>query len=613
MFDALSEKDAMALLTSPLKADGAPDSPTTVARGENERAAGSAAKSAAVTPVLPRRAPLSPRSPNTTAVTPITPAVDGSFSVADLSFNSQAAGSTPGAALSVRRKRDDAAAKTPLAAAPDAAAPAAVSRSSPTLSSSPTAFHARVGAENAFDEGTRTGGAFSPTVTNAVAAAAIVNAAAACTPGNKLTHPTPANTPADAVLAPASPEREDVVEEVRSWFASVHSKLDVALAAVSPGHSLRKTLHGTVATPPPPGASKHAAAAPSTTPATAPKPPPPGALLYSKESPATMMAPDGAIARLLAGTPSPPAALTRALLAMAERSDAEEEEAARATPTPAAKKTDPEKTPPVSAARTETPPLQKTSPLQKTPPFSSTSPSPAGWGPPLFSPESAAGTPGRPGFTAAECLALEPHALRVFAMVACAALMSGYTVAICVFAASCACSLTIAVATGLARVLLPGAFAAAPEPVRVVMHGAHLVYPPFLADLVFRAEAFLSAVFRGAQLHPATDAAHHAAAAQAAAGPYLTLEGLAVLAFVLATAALGAGLAALAAAPEGAVFARAMEAAEAVEAAAVATRERARAALAAARAKRAKMKPVRETLALEGMLRHALRLAAMPW
>jgi len=25
------------------------------------------------------------------------------------------------------------------------------------------------------------------------------------------------------------------------------------------------------------------------------------------------------------------------------------------------------------------------------------------------------------------------------------------------------------------------------------------------------------------------------------------------------------------------------------------------------------MKPVRETLALEGMLRHALRLAAMPW
>jgi hypothetical protein len=607
VFDALSEKDAMALLTSPLKADGAPDSPTTVARGENERAAGSAAKSAAVTPVLPRRAPLSPRSPNTTAVTPITPAVDGSFSVADLSFNSQAAGSTPGAALSVRRKRDDAAAKTPLAAAPDAAAPAAVSRSSPTLSSSPTAFHARVGAESAFDEGTRTGGAFSPTVTNAVAAAAIVNAAAACTPGNKLTHPTPANTPADAVLAPASPEREDVVEEVRSWFASVHSKLDVALAAVSPGHSLRKTLHGTVATPPPPpGASKHAAAAPSTTPATAPKPPPPGALLYSKESPATMMAPDGAIARLLAGTPSPPAALTRALLAMAERSDAEEEEAARATPTPAAKKTDPEKTPPVSAARTETPPLQKT------PPFSSTSPSPAGWGPPLFSPESAAGTPGRPGFTAAECLALEPHALRVFAMVACAALMSGYTVAICVFAASCACSLTIAVATGLARVLLPGAFAAAPEPVRVVMHGAHLVYPPFLADLVFRAEAFLSAVFRGAQ-HPAADAAHHAAAAQAPAGPYLTLEGLAVLAFVLATAALGAGLAALAAAPEGAVFARAMEAAEAVEAAAVATRERARAALAAARAKRAKMKPVRETLALEGMLRHALRLAAMPW
>ena len=64
VFDALSEKDAMALLTSPLKADGAPDSPTTVARGENERAAGSAAKSAAVTPVLPA-GPCSRRAPRT--------------------------------------------------------------------------------------------------------------------------------------------------------------------------------------------------------------------------------------------------------------------------------------------------------------------------------------------------------------------------------------------------------------------------------------------------------------------------------------------------------------------------------------------------------------------
>ena len=32
-----------------------------------------------------------------------------------------------------------------------------------------------------------------------------------------------------------------MVEEVKSWFASVHSKLDLALSAISPGGHLRAT------------------------------------------------------------------------------------------------------------------------------------------------------------------------------------------------------------------------------------------------------------------------------------------------------------------------------------------------------------------------------------
>ena len=84
----------------------------------------------------------------------------------DLSFNSVGAGSTPGA----RGRRPS---RRGLRAP-----------SLPVLSASPTAFHAEIGAaDDFFDEGASTGGAFSPTVKNAAAAAAVVAAAARVPPG----------------------------------------------------------------------------------------------------------------------------------------------------------------------------------------------------------------------------------------------------------------------------------------------------------------------------------------------------------------------------------------------------------------------------------------------
>jgi hypothetical protein len=251
---ALSAKDALSLLRAPLAPEGQPDSPSTLQAHE-----AAVAKRFASTPTLPaRRAPLTPKSPNPAARTPMTPAAAFSRTTEDfdLSFNSAGAGSTPGTALSQKsagdfldacesRRSDGAAARR--------------RRPSPVLESSPTEFHARMGRDSDFDEGQSTGGAFSPTVRNKVNAATIVLAAAATTPGNRKTHPTPANTPVGhafprqlsapktptdapiddtnppaSLIASSSPSEEEVIEEVRSWFASVHSKLDVALSAISP-------------------------------------------------------------------------------------------------------------------------------------------------------------------------------------------------------------------------------------------------------------------------------------------------------------------------------------------------------------------------------------------
>jgi hypothetical protein len=238
--------------------------------------------------------------------------------------------------------------------------------------------------------------AVSAALTTTPTAAASSMRASARTPGSARTPssvdsrsrrrhvgPTPANTPAaqggptptsvqrNATPPSAvSPLEEDVVEEVRSWFASVHSKLDVALCAISPAAGVRaggggvggvgggptpgafptpggsNARHGrrtpivgatlppqmssrfapTLALTPTPTITPAAAAASSGkkqrmssllggnktpgayTPGGAPVTP---AALRSQESPGTMMAPGGCIAKLLGGTtptPSPGAA-----------------------------------------------------------------------------------------------------------------------------------------------------------------------------------------------------------------------------------------------------------------------------------------------------------------
>ena len=264
----LGVKDAFSLLRAPLAPEGQPDSPSTLQAHE-----AAVAKRFSATPTLPaRRAPLTPKSPNSAACTPVTPAVVLTRMTEDfdLSFNSAGAGSTPGTALSRKSTEGDRAASASVAPPADAARRR---RPSPVLESSHAEFHARVGRDADFDACQSTGGAFSPTVRNRVNAATIVLAAAATTPGNKKTHPTPANTPvahvfptptrgdavpvtppSDAVMRcdaaeddadpnetqdASSPSEEAVIEEVRSWFASVHSKLDVALSAISPAPEKR--------------------------------------------------------------------------------------------------------------------------------------------------------------------------------------------------------------------------------------------------------------------------------------------------------------------------------------------------------------------------------------
>ena len=129
---------------------------------------------------------------------------------------------------------------------------------------------------------------------------------------------TPANTPAALVAAApqdapsaertsaaSSPLEEDVVEEVRSWFASVHSKLDVALCAISPAGVPRASGAAAGVTPrqlassrfaPTPNRATAALTPGAYTPGGAPVTP---AALRSLESPETIMGPGGAVEKLI--------------------------------------------------------------------------------------------------------------------------------------------------------------------------------------------------------------------------------------------------------------------------------------------------------------------------
>jgi len=601
---SLSAKDALSLLRAPLAPEGQPDSPSTLQAHE-----AAVAKRFAATPTLPaRRAPLTPKSPNPAARTPVTPAAGFSRTTEDfdLSFNSAGAGSTPGTALSQNKK----------SAAGDSAEPGSTSRRggdrhlprrrpSPVLESSPTAFHARMGRDADFANSAQsTGGAFSPTVRNAVNAASIVLAAAATTPGNKVTHPTPANTPAARAFPPAdavrreeetdveedvemnvektedvsenqsSPSEEAVIEEVRSWFASVHSKLDVALSAISPAPARATSVS------PPYGSTR--------TPARAPTLPGSSAGLTSTPVEALSVFP-----RAASGVMYPTPALAsaddlrdearRAAKALADAAIAAltEREEARDAPVPNAPGLDsgieavvaPEapEVVPGTAVVPETPnepeladreevatpePKRAAASIASNENHLDARLSTTPRAPPLVSPP-----PSSPavGHTAHDALAMTPETLRVVAMVTCAALLSGYTIAITVFSLATVMNAAAAAAAAAWRaVAVWGARGPAPaEAVRCVMRGAFSIYPPGLARLVLAAEAALG---------DALDALRGAGGAGASEGVpesygafesfedsafedwrivTLTWEGVALLFFVVTTATLVAGGAAL--------------------------------------------------------------------
>lgn len=605
---ALGAQEALSLLRAPLAPEGQPDSPSTLRAHE-----AAVAKRFAATPTLPtRRAPLTPKSPNPAARTPVTPkssAFEKAFRTTedfDLSFNSAGAGSTPGTALSQKSAffAGEGAARAsggrdPRITPADASTSAARRhRPSPVLESSPTEFHARMGRDADFDEGQGTGGAFSPTVRTRVNAATIVLAAAATTPGNAKTHPTPANTPiahafpatpCDAALRrdetpeddndtaetrkdeSSSPSEEAVIEEVRSWFASVHSKLDVALSAISPAPETRTSQTTPEVCPSLASGSPDDSKRTDSTPVDARVAFPGSASGATYPTPALASADD-----LRDEARRAAAALTKAVIAALAARETEDENAevptiptipgAEAAVTSANPVRKASESPRVSAAPESrvNPDVCETATPARTPLIASFDSSTdvriaadvSYASPPLVSPPASSPPVGH---AAHDALAMTPETLRVVAMVTCAALLSGYTIAITVFALATVMN----AAAGLAALAWNAAAAwgargtAPAEPVRCVMRGAWAAYPPGLTRLVLAAEEALGSVLdlvraaggAGASgsdtepygaFEPASDWASEDASDDARIVT-VTWEGVAVLFFVATTATLVAG------------------------------------------------------------------------
>ena len=603
---ALGAQEALSLLRAPLAPEGQPDSPSTLRAHE-----AAVAKRFAATPTLPtRRAPLTPKSPNPAARTPVTPkssAFEKAFRTTedfDLSFNSAGAGSTPGTALSQKSAffAGEGAARAsggrdPRITPADASTSAARRhRPSPVLESSPTEFHARMGRDADFDEGQGTGGAFSPTVRTRVNAATIVLAAAATTPGNAKTHPTPANTPiahafpatpCDAALRrdetpeddndtaetrkdeSSSPSEEAVIEEVRSWFASVHSKLDVALSAISPAPETRTSQTTPEVCPSLASGSPDDSKRTDSTPVDARVAFPGSASGATYPTPALASADD-----LRDEARRAAAALTKAVIAALAARETEDENAevptiptipgAEAAVTSANPVRKASESPRVSAAPESrvNPDVCETATPARTPLIASFDSSTdvriaadvSYASPPLVSPPASSPPVGH---AAHDALAMTPETLRVVAMVTCAALLSGYTIAITVFSLATVMNAAAAAAAAAWRaVAVWGARGPAPaEAVRCVMRGAFSIYPPGLARLVLAAEAALGDALdalRGAGGAGASEGVPESYGAFESPTAFedsrivtLTWEGVALLFFVVTTATLVAGGAAL--------------------------------------------------------------------
>ena len=508
---------------------------------ENMTAMASGTKSVSSdSPSSRARTPLSPRSPNVVAT--------------DLSFNSENAGHTPGTSLSFgsrkKRKNPNAGAKkivtateTTTLAVPttsrielaDAAGspvtpavpkPASLPAATTTkLEMSPEATHV------AFDGDGGDPGIPSPAPAGARAPANTPAAATMNDAGG------PVAAAAAALLHSHSPtaSQEDVVEEVKSWFASVHSKLDLALSAISPGGHLR-------ATPARPAEKTPADEADEAEDAEGDDAEggdegkvesSPDALTASAQSPATLMGATGAVARLIEealAAPDAPVfqpALSPVSTWMSRPKALVEALAEPLTPSPR----------PAGG---------------KTTPGVVLAPLPEDCVTPIADDVT---DDDRPGFTAADALVMDvtrPDALRVVATLLCAGLASTFPVAV----ATCALSLIVGALTSAFTAL----FVQPPvEPIVAVVKGSYMIFPPFLARFVAMTETYLINVGAAMRSVP-FDAAAAAAAAEeaerlAAIGRVsLNSEGLAILAVLLFSFASVAGAALLAMYPEGDVL-----------------------------------------------------------
>ena len=509
---------------------------------ENMTAMASGAKSVSSdTPSSRARTPLSPRSPNVVAT--------------DLSFNSEKAGHTPGTSLSFgsrkKRKNPNAGAKkivtateTTTLAVPttsrielaDAAGspvtpagpkPASLPAATTTkLEMSPEATHV------AFDGDGGDPGIPSPAPAGARAPANTPAAATMNDAGGPVNVVAPEGGAALVHSHSPTASQEDVVEEVKSWFASVHSKLDLALSAISPGGHLRATP-ARPAEKTPADEAEDAEGDDAEGGDEGKVESSPDALTASAQSPATLMGATGAVARLIEealAAPDAPVfqpALSPVSTWMSRPKALVEALAEPLTPSPR----------PAGG---------------KTTPGVVLAPLPEDCVTPIADDVT---DDDRPGFTAADALVMDvtrPDALRVVATLLCAGLASTFPVAV----ATCALSLIVGALTSAFTAL----FVQPPvEPIVAVVKGSYMIFPPFLARFVAMTETYLINVGAAMRSVP-FDAAAAAAAAEeaerlAAIGRVsLNSEGLAILAVLLFSFASVAGAALLAMYPEGDVL-----------------------------------------------------------
>lgn len=476
---------------------------------------------------LGTRTPLSPRSPNVV--------VAGM----DLSFNSEKAGHTPGTSLSFgsrkKRSKPTSSAKpvvtasrieladtmgSPVTPAGPTHAGTTPGKAIPAnLEMSPEATHMTVvGGDDDEDDSDAlspepAGGARAPTNTPA---ASVFDAASIV--------PPMMGTQMGQQMSPTA-SQEDVIEEVKSWFASVHSKLDLALSAISPGGHLRGSK-----TPTPDALTPSAAQARGTSTWKSPE-----HLTTANQSPATLMGAGGAVARLIEealAAPDAPvfttdmneaAAIESPISAWMARPKALVEALAEPlTPSPSTRGES------ISAFSAEPLPEDCVTPV--------------------------ATLEDLPGFSA-DVLVVDvsnTDALRVVATLTCAALVGVFPAALALVAISA----TYAAAVNAFTYLLVPTPA---TPTLAVIKGSFMIFPPFLARFVAMTETYFCNLGSAMRAVP-FDAAAAAAAAEEAerlaqiGRVDLTGEGLTILFMLLASFAAVAGAVLFALYPEGDVF-----------------------------------------------------------